>query len=187
MERQEEKSIWLSFSLLPCFPLKFTSHIPLSYFFFWEFALTPVSCIFRYLLNRKNAWFPNQLHNSSISILQEPVQTHPIRVYTIDLAKLLEHPLRSPDKWRGAFKLLHLCNRCLSWFLVCHWTHRKTYNWNGLCDSGTCCFLHLSVAVLPVYFLQCLTKQIHVTDSDSRMHYFSRITYWKAYSLLPEW
>lgn len=90
-ERQEEKlHTTTSFGLHPSFPLKSISHIPLHYFFSAQFSSS------------------------------RTVQTHPIRVYTIDLAKLLKHPLRSLDKRRRAFKLLHLRNRRLSWFLVRH-------------------------------------------------------------------
>lgn len=46
--------------------------------------------------------------------------THPIRIDAINLAKLLKHPLGSPHKWCGAFKLFDLCNGRLCGFLVCH-------------------------------------------------------------------
>lgn len=130
-ERQEEKNpkpydyeLWPP----PIFPIKIYSTFvkySIELLLFWELALKPVSYISRHLLNSERMPDLQISYKRAQFSFSRAVQTHPIRVYTIDLAKLLEHPLRSPDKRRRAFKLLHLRNRCLSWFLVRHWTYKR--------------------------------------------------------------
>lgn len=118
LERKKEIS---DYELWPplIFPIKVYFMYSTNLFLVWEFALKPVYYHSISLLNNERHLF----HKSFIRArfpFSRTVQTHLIWINTVDLAKLLEHPLRSPNKWRRAFKLLDLCNRCLSWFLVCH-------------------------------------------------------------------
>lgn len=127
-ERQEEKTpyeLWLP----PIFSIKIYVTYSIELFLlklraFENLHLKLVPYLSRCLLNSARMSDSQISYKRAQFSFSRAVQTHPIRVYTIDLAKLLEHPLRSPDKRRRAFKLLHLRNRSLSWFLVRHWTYK---------------------------------------------------------------
>ncbi len=62
----------------------------------------------------KDQWHQTEQH------LREKESTHSDRVDAVDLPQLTDGPLWSPDERRGAFKLLHLREEHLRWFLIGH-------------------------------------------------------------------
>lgn len=119
--RQEGRKKISDYELWPplIFPIKVYFMYSTNLFLVWEFALKPVSYLSIYLLNNERCLFHKSVIRAQIPF-SRTVQTYLIRINTVDLAKLLKHPLRSPNKWCRAFKLLDLCNSCLRWFFVCH-------------------------------------------------------------------